>query len=57
MVDYFMVYNFKYDGWALIGAWVAIRRNTVYILRYRKYSRGLLNVNVIYLPFSLNLKA
>ena len=29
MVDYFMVYNFKYDEWALIGAWAATRRNTV----------------------------
>ena len=28
MVDYFMVYSFKYDG-VLIGAWAAIRMNTI----------------------------
>ena len=27
MVDYFMAYNLsKFDGWALIGAWVATER-------------------------------
>ena len=31
MVDSFMVYNFKYDEWALIGAWAAIRTNTVLV--------------------------
>ena len=37
MGDYFMVYNFKtskYDWWALIGAWAAIRMNMVVCMYY-----------------------
>ena len=37
MGDYFMVYNFKtskYDWWALIGAWAAIRMNMVFCMYY-----------------------
>ena len=26
-----MVYSFKYDGWALVGAWAAIRTNTIFL--------------------------
>ena len=29
MVDYMIVYNFKIDGWVLIGNWAAIRMKTV----------------------------
>ena len=31
MVDYFMVYNLKFDGWALIGAWAAIETDMILI--------------------------
>ena len=34
---YFMVYNFKINGWALKGAWAAIRTNTV-LLDLTKYN-------------------
>ena len=29
MIDYFIAYTSKYDGWVFIGAWTAIRLNTV----------------------------